>query len=149
MMLKVVVPGEPFAQPRQRHRLVTTKSGRQFVHNYQPKEAASWKGAAQVHMLAARNAGLGDIPMFTGPVAIVVRAYFTCPKSDFRMRAPRGERPCAKKPDYDNIGKAICDAGTGILWGDDAQIADAHIVKRIAAQGVAPRVELTVWTLEE
>lgn len=63
--------------------------------------------------------------------------------------AARPERPHAKKPDASNVLKAVEDAGTGVLWLDDAQIALLHVHKRIAAQGDAPRVELQIRELVE
>ena len=34
-----------------------------------------------------------------------------------------------RKPDFDNIGKVICDALNGIAYRDDAQIVDALVRK--------------------
>ena len=34
-----------------------------------------------------------------------------------------------RKPDFDNIGKIICDALNGIAYRDDAQIVDALVRK--------------------
>ena len=34
-----------------------------------------------------------------------------------------------KKPDFDNIGKVICDSLNGIAYRDDAQIVDAQVRK--------------------
>lgn len=38
-----------------------------------------------------------------------------------------------KKPDWDNIGKIVCDALNGIAYHDDAQITCAVVKKRYAA----------------
>ena len=34
-----------------------------------------------------------------------------------------------RKPDWDNVGKIICDALNGIAYRDDAQIVDALVRK--------------------
>jgi Holliday junction resolvase RusA-like endonuclease len=34
-----------------------------------------------------------------------------------------------KRPDGDNLFKAIADAGNGILWEDDSQICDGRFLK--------------------
>jgi Holliday junction resolvase RusA-like endonuclease len=45
------------------------------------------------------------------------------------------------KPDVDNVFKAVTDACTGIVWHDDNQIVEAHIVKQYSDR---PRVVLEV-----
>ena len=42
---------------------------------------------------------------------------------------PRGKERPTRKPDFDNIGKIICDALNGIAYRDDAQIVDALVRK--------------------
>jgi Holliday junction resolvase RusA-like endonuclease len=46
-----------------------------------------------------------------------------------------------KKPDFDNIGKIICDALNKIAYDDDSQIVEANIYKVYAD---IPRVEVTL-----
>jgi Holliday junction resolvase RusA-like endonuclease len=83
-----------------------------------------------------------------GPVELAVFAYFTCPKTDWRKRDSRPRRWHTKKPDGDNILKAIKDAAKGVLWLDDSQVARATVEKIIAAQGEAPSVQVRVRRLE-
>ena len=45
--------------------------------------------------------------------------------------------------DIDNLAKAILDACNGILWRDDSQIVDLHIVKHIT--DFKPYVELIIY----
>lgn len=52
---------------------------------------------------------------------------------------------CPTKPDGDNLLKSLQDSCNGILWKDDAQIADARIVK---LYDPLPRTEVTVWELD-
>ncbi len=47
-----------------------------------------------------------------------------------------------KKPDWDNIGKIICDALNKIAYYDDAQIIEAAVHKKYSDQ---PRVEVELW----
>lgn len=63
---------------------------------------------------------------------ICVTAYYPIPKSaskEKRRKMLSGEIRPTKKPDYDNICKAICDALNGLAYKDDAQIVDAHCHK--------------------
>jgi Holliday junction resolvase RusA-like endonuclease len=140
----VVIPGPPFSQPRPRARA----RGR-FAQVYEPKEAKLWKGVAQVHMQQAlREAGLGA-PAYTGPVEIEIVAVFPCPVGDHRKREPIGRRPYVGSKDWDNVGKAVCDAANSLLYVDDRLIARAHVECWVAAQGEAPYVRFVVreWSL--
>lgn len=61
-----------------------------------------------------------------------VMAYYTIPKSNSKKKRQamldHKVRP-TKKPDFDNIGKVICDSLNGIAYRDDAQIVDAQVRK--------------------
>jgi Holliday junction resolvase RusA-like endonuclease len=136
MMVLVSIPGPPFSQPRPR---VRARGG--FAQVYEPKEAKSWKGAAQVHMREAmREAKLQPMQ---GPLVVSIVAVFECPKSEHRkMPVPR--RPYVGRKDWDNVAKATCDAGNGVLYLDDRQIAKAEVTCYVGAQGEAPGVHLIV-----
>jgi Holliday junction resolvase RusA-like endonuclease len=137
------IPGEPFAQPRARAAVI---AGRAVI--YDPKKARNWKATAQSHMVEAWGglAPLINQPL-AGPVAIRVLAVFTCPKSDHRKREPLARRWHTKKPDADNVLKAVKDAAKGVLWLDDRQVCHEICAKHIGAQGEAPFVEIRVRTL--
>ncbi len=47
-----------------------------------------------------------------------------------------------KTPDWDNIGKIICDALNGIAYRDDSHIVDGRTIKKYSDQ---PRVEVEIW----
>lgn len=59
-------------------------------------------------------------------------AYYAIPKSVSKKKhqamLDHKIRP-TKKPDFDNIGKVICDALNKIAYRDDAQIVDAQVRK--------------------
>lgn len=138
--IRVVIPGPPFSQPRPKARAF---AGHAQV--YEPKEAKNWKGSAQVHMQEAlRRVGLAT-PAFTeGPLEAFVFAVFPCPKSDYRKRDPIARRPYIGLKDWDNIGKATCDAANGVLYLDDRLIARGTVECWVGAQGEVPYVELVV-----
>jgi Holliday junction resolvase RusA-like endonuclease len=54
----------------------------------------------------------------------------------------------AKKPDRDNLDKAVMDALKGIAWIDDAQVCDGRIQKWIAAGDEQPHAVITIRQLE-
>lgn len=71
---------------------------------------------------------------FTDDAMLSVRifAFHSVPKSASRKKhlamIDRLIRP-TRKPDWDNVGKIICDALNGIAYRDDAQIVDALVRK--------------------
>lgn len=82
-----------------------------------------------------------------GPLHLSVSAYFQCPRSDERKREPMPLRWHHRRPDLDNVVKAVCDAGDQTLWGQDAQISSIAAFKFIAPQGEPPRVDIRVAQL--
>ena len=46
-----------------------------------------------------------------------------------------------KKPDTDNIAKAILDALNGVAYYDDAQVVELHVVKKYSDE---PRAEVMI-----
>lgn len=76
-------------------------------------------------------------PLITGPVALKLELYFGIPQSYTKKRtaeALEGRLAPTKKPDIDNVVKAICDAFNGSVWNDDVQVVDLHVIKRFAKE---------------
>lgn len=53
-----------------------------------------------------------------------------------------GQEQPTKKPDWDNIGKIICDALNGIAYADDSQIVLGQMVKKYSDN---PRTDVRLW----
>jgi Holliday junction resolvase RusA-like endonuclease len=145
--LTFTIPGEPVAQGRAGRRIV--KSGeRSFVQSFDPMKSREWKAGAAWFMSQARRnhlQGSGvveDAFPLTGPAELQVVAVFTCPASDRRKKTPRPRRWHAKKPDADNVLKAVKDAAKGVLWLDDCQVARASIEKWDRGSGRGPWPDL-------
>lgn len=136
-MIHVLIPGEPCAQGRPRATIV---SG--HARLYDPKDSRSWKGAARVAMMAARQT-----PILDGPIAVEILAVHSCPRTDYRKREPMPRRFRDRRPDIENVVKSCLDAATGILWRDDAQIAQLFVEQMTGAQDEPPRVELVARSL--
>lgn len=65
-------------------------------------------------------------------ISLSVDAYFPIPKSarkDDRFRMANGYMLPSKKPDADNILKAVADALNGYAFQDDKQIVGMHVRK--------------------
>lgn len=138
-----VVPGEPQGKGRAR----IGKLGK-FARLYTPAKTVAYEGLVA---LAAQEVMQGRA-LITGPVLIELRILHAVPRSMSRKRqlhALAGDIPCVKKPDADNVLKAICDACNGVVWRDDVQATDGMFRRRWAeTPGVHVRiVPLTGETL--
>ena len=95
----------------------------------------------------------GDLPVFPAgePLDVLILVVAPLPKGAHRQRKPppRSWLTSLRSGDWDNIGKPICDAATGILWRDDVLIARGQVEKVRAAQGESPRLEILARPLQE
>ena len=88
----------------------------------------------------------GGIRMFKDEDMLDVRviAYYEIPKSvskkKRKLMLEHRIRP-TKKPDWDNIGKIICDSLNKVAYHDDAAVVDAQVRKFYSEQ---PRVDVTI-----
>lgn len=135
------VPAIPVAQPRQRHRLITTKTGNQFVNNFTPAKHPVQDFKATVRH-ACREAYAGaplDVP-------IELRVVFIMPRPGrliWKTKPMPRERHCSK-PDIDNLLKSLKDALNEIAWRDDGQIFRVDACKMYAAGDEQPCVEVEI-----
>lgn len=80
--------------------------------------------------------------MLTGQIKADITAYYPIPKSTSKKQHQAmldGQIRPTKKPDWDNIGKIICDALNGIAYKDDSAIIEATVQKFYSDE---PRVEV-------
>lgn len=143
-MIDFVVPCVPVAQPRQRHRVIQ-KGDRTFAQNYTPTKAPvnAFKAAVQVAAQAEHQGAPLD-----GPLSLDLQFILPRPKCMTRKRGENAREWRAKKPDFDNLAKSVCDALGGILWRDDAQLVWVTISKFTAAASEQPRVRVIVEEAE-
>ena len=130
------VPAVPVAQPRQRHAMIAG-----HVRNYTPKNdpVNTFKAAAQ---MALRQAYQG--PPLTGPIRLDVVYVFPRPKSMIWKSKPMPRERHTKKPDRDNVEKALKDSLSKLAWVDDSQVWCGEPQKWIAAGGEQPHVEVVI-----
>lgn len=145
--LRLVVPGDPVAQGRPRFTRFSRGRPLATPRAIDPERSRAWKAlAGDVFFATVARAGLPR-PAFIGPVQLVILAVFECPRAQHRKRSPAERRPRASAPDAENVAKAVMDAGTGILWRDDGQVASLTVDKVYGAQGEQPCVEVLVREL--
>ena len=109
---------------------------------YDPEKSRNYK--AYVRLLATQAMKENDFEMITGSCAIKIWAYFDIPKSKskkFKEAALASKERPTKKPDADNIVKAILDALNGLMYKDDSCIVELSCVKYYSD---VPRVEVYV-----
>ncbi len=100
-----------------------------WVQHYSPEETKKFeKAVADVYK--ARK----DPPFFERHTAISVTILFglPIPKSYTKWRVEaikKGTIKHTKRPDVDNLAKAILDALNGVAWADDAQITQMIVKK--------------------
>lgn len=82
-------------------------------------------------------------------LVMVIDAYYDIPKSTSKKKAEdmlNGSIRPTKKPDSDNIAKAIMDALNGVAFKDDSQIVELRIRKHY---GKSPKVQVAIGEVEE
>lgn len=130
--IRFFVEGDPKGKGRPRFIRATG-------HAITPPASASYERMVQEHARAAMTGSA----MLQGPLRLDLVVYFARPLS---WRGKQLETVWhTSKPDWDNLGKMISDAMNGIVFKDDAQIAEAHVSKKY---GLMAGVQITVQEIE-
>lgn len=134
------VPGVPVAKGRPR---VTIRGGRPRA--YTPEKTEKYENLVRLAFIEK----YGETVPASGPISIVIRAYFPVPKSFSKKKtalALRGIIHKTTKPDLDNIQKAIQDGLNGVAFADDSQIFRYEASKDFSD---VPRVDIKIMEVEE
>lgn len=130
-----VVPGEAVGKGRPR---VTTVQG--HARMFTPQKTANYESLIAV---AAEQAMQGR-ELITGPVLVELKIAVGIAQSWSKKKTAQalaGHVMPTKKPDADNVLKAICDGINGIVFRDDVQVVNVSMSKRFAEKpGVLVRV---------
>lgn len=112
------VPGEPQGKGRPRVGNIAGKA-RMFT----PAKTVAYEGL----VAHAAQAAMHDSQPFAGPCRIELDVLCAVPASwsaKKRAQALAGDIRPAKKPDADNVLKAVCDGLNGVVWRDDVQVVE-------------------------
>ena len=137
--VEFTIPGEPYGKPSVR----TTKNGFTYMDR---KATAYWD-----MMVKEFRKQCPDVIRWERrvPLRLTIRAYYgireSASKKEKQAMLEQRIRP-TKTPDWDNIGKMVCDGLNGIAWYDDAQIVHGETIKRYSTD---PRVEITITEVSE
>lgn len=126
------VPGQPVGKARPRF---VRSTGRVYT----PKLTTDYERfVCDCYLDAADGVALD------GPIEATLTAFYQIPASASKKRRERmlrGEEVPEKKPDADNVAKAILDALNGIAYNDDSSVCRLVVEKRYAD---VARVEITL-----
>lgn len=114
----------------------------QHITTYTPEKTVSFENLVKDR---ADNAMKSQrMTMTNGPVQAIVNIYLPIPKSwpkKFKEMALAGQVGMTKKPDMDNIIKALYDAMNGIVFKDDSQVVFSMTRK---IYSTTPYTEVTI-----
>lgn len=130
----------PFVAGKQRH-MLDRRHARMYTPNETIRNEAAIRDAALGAMREAYPELKGLLFPFRVPVAVRIDVYEPLPKS--RPKRTVSE-PNTFKPDADNIAKLVMDGMNGVVWGDDAQVVDLHVVKHPRVRGQAERMDTSI-----
>ena len=139
--MKFVIPGPPVGKGRPR---AVMQGGK--LHTYTPAATAEYEAKVRHCWRASRLPGFGA----DTPVAVTITACHPIPASASKKarQAMEGNTVLPmRKPDADNIAKAVLDALNGLAYADDKQVVCLTVCKRYGAPRVV--VELLEVTADE
>lgn len=164
----VLVPGEPVGKGRPK---ASTAGG--FVRMYTPAKTADYeeeiraqslmsvggvelfeavritKRQTKAKDLAKAYLAHGGVAPIASPCQLELSVVCAIPASYSKQKRAKclsGEIAPTKKPDIDNVLKAVCDAFNGIVWTDDVLCTRVIVEKTF---GETPHVQATVTLLDK
>ena len=135
MQIMFTVYGEPVAKGRPRF---STRG--KFPVAYTPAKTKTYED--EVRLIASKAKGSGST--LEGSVGVFIYITFSVPQSYSKRKREAclsGEQKHTKKPDLDNVAKALIDGMNGIIFKDDPQITSLHVTK---VYGEVGKVEVLV-----
>lgn len=132
VQIKFNIPGEPVAKGRPR----VTKSG--FA--YTPEKTTNYENWVKMCFINKNK----DFKPLENRVKVKLLAYFEIPKSvSKKKRCEMMDNIISptKKPDTDNVAKAVLDSLNGLAYADDKQVVALLVQKYYSDR---PRVEVEI-----
>jgi len=126
----ICMPGEPVGKGRAK---AVSMGG--FIRMYTPKKTVEYEDMVREEARITMKAGRYEA--FSGPVELKLQIFLPIPISYTKRKKEEARAQLmvpTKKPDFDNVVKAVCDAFNGIVWNDDTQVVDCHITKRFGEE---------------
>ena len=121
MTTEFVIPGEPYGKGRPRF-----SNAGAYTRTYTPEKTANYENLVKLSFMEQCGVRFPEDAMLD----VRIFAYYAIPKSVSKKKRQamleRKIRP-TKKPDFDNIGKIVCDSLNQVAYKDDSQIVDAMV----------------------
>ena len=130
------VPGTPRGKQRPR---VVRQNGRTI--SFTPDQTVQYENLVRWCYKTAENSKRFPDNM---PLKVIINAYYEIPKSASKKKRAQmidGELRPTKKPDADNVLKAVADALNEVAYRDDTQLVDCIVHKYYDTE---PRVIVTI-----
>lgn len=127
-MIEFEILGEACAKGRPRFRSVG-----KYVKPYNTEKTTNYENLVKLSFI---NSGCEPI-LEDEPLCASLEIYVEIPKSASKKKRNlmlEGSIRPTKKPDLDNVAKAILDALNGVAFNDDKNVVELHVVKRYAEQ---------------
>lgn len=138
-MMKFTVLGIPVAKGRPKF----ARKGN-FVTSHTPQDTVNYENLVRL----SYQQSFDDLRVLQGEVSMKIDAFFPIPKSTSKKKHQLmaiGAIQHTKKPDADNVAKAICDALNKIAYADDSQIVSLEVNKYYSD---VPRAEITIMEVK-
>jgi len=129
--IRFFVYGSPVPQGRPRF----ARRGN-FVTTYDHPASKSWKETVKWQAIENKP------PLLTGALSMKLTFRLVKPK-----KLPKKVKHHVKKPDLDNLCKAIKDALEGICYERDQQISELYLKKEYSQDGFSPGVQIEIKQL--
>ena len=139
-LIHFVVPGKPFGKQRPR---VACKG--KFSKAYTPEKTKTYENLVKLFYAQESK---GEMFPEEAELEIKIVAYYEIPKSASKVKREgmlSGRIRPTKRPDIDNIAKAIYDSLNKVAYHDDAAIVESRISKYYSD---CPRVEVTITQIK-
>lgn len=147
-MMTYVVHGKPIPQPRPR-------VGRYGVYKHtlsdgSPHPIYAWREWVTITTRSVRRALGRERGLIGGPLKVTLLFQMPRPDRHFskktKMLLPSAPLNCDRKPDIDNLVKAVFDSisDSGVIWTDDNQVTQLIVEKRWSSTrdgGVCIKIE--------
>lgn len=133
--LKIVIPGRVKGKGRPRFAMIGG-----HARAYTPADTRNHE--AMIRQIAFE--AMRGRKLFEGPVEVVIKV-FQIPPPSWSKKKRAAAIFLTGKPDCDNIAKSV-DALNSLVWRDDSQISDLHVIRRFTREG-PERCEITVTAL--
>ena len=134
-MISFIIYGNPVAQGRPRAFIPKGQVGK-WKHPIvtDPPNAREWKRFVKDQAVDYKPEALHE-----GSVQLALEFFLLRPKS-----LPKKVANHIKRPDIENLAKAILDALKGIFYRDDSQVNNLFVTKNYCKNQDHPRVEVTI-----